>query len=180
MLCALDETAREEFPRHVLLAGIDANTHSSIAGGPARNLQQVPRHDTRAFIAALQLPLSPTLLRRALARGEVATHPILLPRGRAPPLLNSESENLGQGVADFFRFIRSRGLVCSWCVLRPPLAPCSLARTCGDARSRRYALANPFVATTCNSRTYLQVRGRCPISPPLPVIGVTESLAKLG
>ena len=50
VLCALDETAREEFPRHLLLAGIDANTHSSIAGGPASNMQQVPRLEHHGLV----------------------------------------------------------------------------------------------------------------------------------
>lgn len=50
VLCALDETAREEFPRHLLLAGIDANTHSSIAGGPARSMQQVSRLENHGLI----------------------------------------------------------------------------------------------------------------------------------
>ena len=58
MLCALDETARAEFPGHVLLVGIDANTHSTIAGGPARNLQQVPHPVGRLSLLHPPFPAS--------------------------------------------------------------------------------------------------------------------------
>ncbi len=46
-LRALDAAARAEFPRHVLLAGLDANTHSNVAAGPNPGLQQAPRPAAR-------------------------------------------------------------------------------------------------------------------------------------